>query len=55
MEKVSKDVAESKKTVPQNRVKGKPASLMSRRFTIAEKLEIIDEFKKSGNLSATCR
>ena len=55
MEKESKDVAKSIETIPQNRVAGKPVHLMSRRFTVAEKLEIIDEFKKSQNLSATCR
>ena len=30
-------------------------NLMCRRFTIAEKLEILDEYKKSENISATCR
>ena len=28
---------------------------MTRRFTIAEKLRIIEKFKESGNASATCR
>ena len=28
---------------------------MSGRFTIAEKLEILDVYKKSENISATCR
>ena len=29
--------------------------LMTRRFTIAEKLRIIDKFKECGNVSMTCR
>ena len=55
VEKGSKDVALSKETISESTVVGKPVQFMSRRFTIVEKLEIIEKYKTLKNVSATCR
>ena len=55
VEKARKDVVLSKDTIPQSAVVGKPAQFMSRRFTVVEKLEIIDKYKTLKNVSETCR
>ena len=55
VEKARKDVVLSKHTDSQSKVVGKPTQFMSRRFTIVEKLEIIDKYKTLKNISETCR